>query len=110
MSVSSRSAHVRRPVVRPLVLALATVLPAAAMAQQDAASPQAATLDAISVTAARKSENIQDVPVSISTVSGEKLDALVSGGTDIRFLSGRVPSLNIESSFGRAFPRFYIRG
>lgn len=110
MSVSSRSAHVRRPVVRPLVLALATVLPAAAMAQQDAASPQAATLDAISVTAARKTENIQDVPVSISTVSGEKLDALVSGGTDIRFLSGRVPSLNIESSFGRAFPRFYIRG
>ena len=55
-------------------------------------------------------ENIQDVPVSISTVSGEQLDALTSGGTDIRFLSGRVPSLNIESSFGRAFPRFYIRG
>ncbi|MBL8305591.1 MAG: TonB-dependent receptor, partial [Rubrivivax sp.] len=25
-------------------------------------------------------------------------------------LAGRVPSLNIESSFGRAFPRFYIRG
>jgi iron complex outermembrane receptor protein len=43
-------------------------------------------------------------------VSGEKLEALTSGGTDVRFLSGRVPSLNIESSFGRAFPRFYIRG
>ena len=28
----------------------------------------------------------------------------------MRFLSGRVPSLVIESSFGRAFPRFYIRG
>ena len=25
-------------------------------------------------------------------------------------LAGRVPNLNIESSFGRAFPRFYIRG
>jgi iron complex outermembrane recepter protein len=25
-------------------------------------------------------------------------------------LAGRVPSLNVESSFGRAFPRFYIRG
>ncbi len=25
-------------------------------------------------------------------------------------LSGRTPSLNIESSFGRAFPRFYVRG
>ena len=33
-----------------------------------------------------------------------------SGGADIRGLSGRVPSLNIESSFGRTFPRFYIRG
>ena len=33
-----------------------------------------------------------------------------SGGEDVRALSGRVPSLNIESSFGRAFPRFYIRG
>ena len=109
MSMSSRSAHVRTPVVRPLVAALAALMPAMALAQDNAAQ-QAATLDTISVTAARKSENIQDVPVSISTVSGEKLDALVSGGTDIRFLSGRVPSLNIESSFGRAFPRFYIRG
>ncbi len=109
MSMSSRSAHVRTPVVRPLVAALAALMPAMTLAQDNAAQ-QAATLDTISVTAARKSENIQDVPVSISTVSGEKLDALVSGGTDIRFLSGRVPSLNIESSFGRAFPRFYIRG
>ena len=25
-------------------------------------------------------------------------------------LAARVPSLNVESSFGRAFPRFYIRG
>ena len=25
-------------------------------------------------------------------------------------LAGRVPSLNIESSFGRTFPRFYLRG
>lgn len=110
MSMSSRPAHVRRPVVRPLVLALATVLTPAAVLAQQAPAEKAATLDAISVTAARKTENIQDVPVSISTVSGEKLDALTSGGTDIRFLSGRVPSLNIESSFGRAFPRFYIRG
>ena len=28
----------------------------------------------------------------------------------MRILSGRVPSLILESSFGRAFPRFYIRG
>ena len=38
--------------------------------------------------------------------AGERGDA----GDDIRFLAARVPSLNIESSYGRAFPRFYIRG
>ncbi len=55
-------------------------------------------------------ETIQDVPVSITSIDAEKLHVLGSGGNDIRFLSARVPSLNIESSYGRAFPRFYIRG
>ncbi|MFB0999866.1 MAG: TonB-dependent receptor, partial [Colwellia sp.] len=31
-------------------------------------------------------------------------------GMDVRSLSAKVPSLLIESSFGRTFPRFYIRG
>ncbi|NYZ62350.1 TonB-dependent receptor [Luteimonas sp. SJ-16] len=96
-----------------LAVALACALPLAALAQSadPVASPQsAATLDAVQVTAQRRVENIQDVPVSITTLDAEKLGVLGSGGTDIRFLSGRVPSLNIESSYGRAFPRFYIRG
>jgi iron complex outermembrane receptor protein len=64
----------------------------------------------ITVTARKTEENIQDVPVSVSTMSGEDLDIITTGGADIRALSGRVPSLVMESSFGRAFPRFYIRG
>ncbi len=67
-------------------------------------------LETVTVTAERRSENINDVPNSISTLSGEKLDVINSSGQDVRALSGRVPSLNIESSFGRAFPRFYLRG
>ncbi len=67
-------------------------------------------LEEIIITATKRAENIQDVPLSVSTLSGEKLDVISSGSPDIRFLRGRVPSLNIESSFGRAFPRFYIRG
>ena len=79
---------------------------------QDAKPPSAAagTLQTVTVTAERRTENIKDVPSSISTIAGEKLDVLNSSGEDVRILSGRVPSLNIESSFGRAFPRFYIRG
>ena len=67
-------------------------------------------LDEIVVTAQKREQNLQDVPVAVSTLSDEKLDVLGSGGDDIRFLSARLPSLLIESSFGRAFPRFYIRG
>ncbi|WP_337244536.1 TonB-dependent receptor [Luteimonas sp. gir] len=101
----------RRPSRSQLAVALAGALPLAAFAQvTDAPPTTAATLDAVEVTAQRRVENIQDVPVSITTLDAEKLGVLGSGGTDIRFLSGRVPSLNIESSYGRAFPRFYIRG
>ncbi|MDR7191762.1 TonB-dependent receptor [Luteimonas terrae] len=102
-----------RPIAfRParLAFALACALPAGAFAQDAATPASPATLDAVQVTAQRRVENIQDVPVSITTLDAEKLGVLGSGGTDIRFLSGRVPSLNIESSYGRAFPRFYIRG
>lgn len=69
-----------------------------------------ARLDDIIVTAQRREENLQDVPVSVAILSGETLAAVSGAGADIRALSGRVPSLNIESSFGRTFPRFYIRG
>jgi iron complex outermembrane receptor protein len=96
-----------------LTALLAVVVSTAVLAQQappGGTSSVAGTLDPVTVTAERRTENIKDVPSSISTISGEKLDVLNSSGEDIRMLSGRVPSLNIESSFGRAFPRFYIRG
>ncbi|WP_428333868.1 TonB-dependent receptor [Novosphingobium sp.] len=64
----------------------------------------------IVVTATRRSEKARDVPIAVTSISGEKLDVLNSSGLDIRFLSSRTPSLQIESSFGRTFPRFYIRG
>jgi iron complex outermembrane recepter protein len=67
-------------------------------------------LGEIVVTAQRREQSLQDVPISVDVVAGEKLEAINSGGGDVRALSGRVPSLNIESSFGRTFPRFYIRG
>ncbi|TWI66432.1 iron complex outermembrane receptor protein [Pseudoduganella lurida] len=101
------------------LLALTAALPMAAMAQdatqsstqanaqQNAASGQ---LETVTVTAQRRTENIKDVPVSVSTIANEKLDVILSGGEDVRVLSGKVPSLNIESSTGRVFPRFYIRG
>jgi iron complex outermembrane recepter protein len=80
----------------------------AAYAQEEAAEDQG--LGEIVVTAQRREENLQDVPLSVTAVTGDRLDSLSAGGVDIRGISGRVPSLLVESSFGRTFPRFYIRG
>ena len=74
------------------------------------ALPAQAQLEEVIVTAQNREQNIQDVPISISTMSGEYTDKILAGGKDIRGLSGKVPSLIIESDFGRVFPRFYIRG
>jgi len=64
----------------------------------------------ITVTAQKREEDIQEVPVSVSVLNTEDLNIITTGGADVRALSARVPSLIMESSFGRAFPRFYIRG
>jgi iron complex outermembrane receptor protein len=62
------------------------------------------------VTAQKRPEDIQEIPVAVSTLSGTDLSVILTAGPDIRAISGRVPSLVMESSFGRAFPRFYMRG
>ncbi|MCI4645472.1 MAG: TonB-dependent receptor [Hyphomonadaceae bacterium] len=89
------------------VSALALALPANAQTPEADAENRLGT---VTVTAQKVEENIQDVPISITTVSDEKLTNLKASGADVRFLSARVPSVIAESSFGRTFPRFYIRG
>ncbi|MES2129435.1 MAG: TonB-dependent receptor, partial [Pseudomonadota bacterium] len=96
-----------------IALAIAGAFPLHALAQEaapEATKAQPGQLETVIVTAQRRSENIKDVPMAITTLKGDKLDVLTSGGQDIRFLAGRSPSLNVESDFGRTFPRFYIRG
>jgi iron complex outermembrane receptor protein len=103
--------HKRVIAAHGALLAL-SALPIVALAQtaQTDQPSQSTQLQTVTVTAQRRAENIKDVPVSVSTLKGEKLDVLLSGGEDIRVLAAKVPSLNIESSNGRTFPRFYIRG
>jgi len=70
----------------------------------------AGNVSEVIVTATRREERLLDVPVSTSVLSGAPLEAIGAAGQDIRQLAFTVPSLNIESSNGRTFPRFYIRG
>jgi iron complex outermembrane receptor protein len=67
-------------------------------------------IETVMVTAERRAENQQDVPISTSTLSGDDLSVVFQSGEDIKALAAHVPSLYAESSNGRAAPRFYIRG
>ncbi|ATD07552.1 MULTISPECIES: TonB-dependent receptor [Pseudoalteromonas] len=67
-------------------------------------------LEVIQITARKRVENAQEVPVSVSALQGDNLNAYSSAGMDIRFMNAKIPSLSVESSFGRTFPRFYVRG
>lgn len=104
---------IRKQFTSSIAIAAATLsfaITPAVYAQDETAAKNETGLSEIVVTAQRREENLQDVPLSVTAVSGDKLDAIQAGGVDVRGLSGRVPSLLIESSFGRTFPRFYIRG
>ena len=97
--------HVRTSV---LALAIAAAFPqvqAQTAASGDEVKKDTTQLEAVIVTGGRRVENLKDVPLSISAIKGEALENVSVGGADIRALSARVPSLNIESDFGRSFPR-----
>ena len=88
------------------VVLLFTTLPSIA----DEETEEVHTLEEIVITARKREQLSFEVPLSVSTISGGKSVSLRSSGMDLRFLSNRTPSLYMESSFGRVFPRFYIRG
>jgi len=73
-------------------------------------SPSTEGLGDIVVTAERRTENLQQVPISVGVVGGDQLRSFQAAGDDILSLSGRVPGLYAETTTGRIFPRFYIRG
>lgn len=92
------------------LLAGAVLAPAAAGAQE---APRAAAdplaLDTIVVTAQRRAEAIQDVPIAISAFDQRSIERL--NGRDIRDLAALVPNLIIsEVAIGPSLSQISIRG
>ncbi|PZQ56897.1 MAG: TonB-dependent receptor [Phenylobacterium zucineum] len=82
-----------------------------ATATEAAAQDGAGELSEVVVTAERRSENLQKVPLSVAVIGADDVRAAAAGGDDtLLSLSGRVPSFYAETTTGRIFPRFYIRG
>ncbi|GGW95549.1 TonB-dependent receptor [Alteromonas halophila] len=94
-----------------LALAVSAAFSTSAIAQDaQNTNKKEAGLEKITVTAQKRTQSIQEVPISIATLNGEEFESLFSGGGDILELAVRVPGLYAESSNGRVAPRFYIRG
>ncbi len=82
--------------------------PATAPAKSQNGKP--VQLETVNVTAEKRVENIQKVPVSMTVVTPEQLGNYGQAGDTVLALAGRAPSVYAETSYGREFPRFYIRG
>jgi len=68
----------------------------------------AAQLEELVVTAQKRSQSVQDIPVAISGLSAEEIEAL--GFDDATDLSAQVPNVQVSGTFGKTQPIFSIRG
>ena len=83
---------VRQPLVLATAVASALCLPTLpALAQSPGLS-----LEEVVVTARRRSENLQDVPIAVTAISG--LELRMRGASDITELAQSIPSVTLEPS------------
>lgn len=91
----------------------ATLLATTPVLAQDAGQPgagrQATTLDAVTVTARKREETLQDVPVAVTAFTSEALDRL--NVKDLSDLDAQVPNLTVYAARGsNSTLTAYIRG
>lgn len=91
---------------RPLSL-IAAVLVAANASAQESTPVEDSSYELISVTAQKRAQSIQDVPISMSAFNEDVLDNI--GASDFADLTTMVPNLSVVGG-SDAFPIVYIRG
>jgi len=96
---------VRRAVTRTLVL---SALPSIALSQSPPAptTNEAAEIDTVYVTAQRRTERAQDVPITITSISAEQLDS--AGINNLGDIATVTPALRFDSA--GSFAQATIRG
>ncbi len=91
-------------------VSIASVLAGAAAAQTgpQPSTTSPAAVDDIVVTAQKRSERLQDVPVSISVLGSETLEA--KGVSNVTALNNVAPGLRVSSGDAASSPKIFIRG
>jgi len=81
---------------------------ALALSAGPALAEDAVAVDEIVVTAQKRAENLQDVPVSVTALSGQALTN--RGVTNVIGLNNLAPGLRVSSGDAAANPKIFIRG
>ena len=92
----------------PAALAFAAPAPATAAAPAAAAPVGGTALEEVIVTARKRSENIQNIPVAVTAVSAEKLDHY--GLRNLEGIAASVPQLNIVRGSSGSGATISMRG
>lgn len=87
---------------------LAALMMASQAHAQDAAVTGGNEVAEVVVTAQKRAENLQDVPISITALTAETLKS--KGVSNLLALSGLSPGLQIKTDDNAANPRIFIRG
>lgn len=89
-------------------MAMASTSTIALAQANDEAEGQSVGLEEIVVTATKRSENLQDVPVAVSAISAESLQS--KGVFETSDLNNSMPNLQVSSPYGETQPNFSVRG
>ncbi|MBM4383040.1 MAG: TonB-dependent receptor plug domain-containing protein [Deltaproteobacteria bacterium] len=98
---------VRRSLARRVSVSF-IALASAALAQEAAPAPEDEGLEEIVVTATKRAQDVQDVPIAISALTGDDLvDRNITNTMD---LMGALPNLQVTTAYGKTQPNFSLRG
>jgi outer membrane receptor protein involved in Fe transport len=90
------------------VALLATTILSGAVSPALAQDDNGPALDEIVITAQKREENLQDVPVSVQAIGEERLQQL--GITDFAGYAEHLPTLSYSPSYGPGYNRPFMRG
>ncbi|MCW2292163.1 iron complex outermembrane receptor protein [Pseudomonas sp. BIGb0408] len=94
--------------LHPLAVAVVLASGAAPLWAAEPSEPAATSLKAVTVTATRREQSLQDVPVAVSVVDGEQLERDNRNG--VASIVQQVPTLNFRSGASNKDTSLFIRG
>ena len=97
-----------RKALSPIAIAVLAALAATPAAQAQEAGTTAGGLEEIIVTAQKREQKLQEVPIAVSVVGGKQLEQV--GGFTVESLKQLVPSMNIRKTNTQLNQAIFLRG